>query len=112
MENPKPIFLEVFGECPMNKVLNFLVTSEEFDYSMTEIAEYSEVGYSTLKLFWNNLVSNQIVKFTRQVGNAKMYQLNKDNDVVKKFRKFYWAIVDQVTNETLEKRKVKVQVKA
>ena len=90
MEN-KTVFLEIFGSSPELKVLDFLIVNEDFDYSMTDIAEQSGVGYSTLKLFWNRLEKEGIVINIRSVGKAKMYKLNMSNHVVKKFRDFYWA---------------------
>ena len=53
--NNKTVFLEIFGDSPMLKVLDFLIVNEDFDYSMTDIAANSGVGYSTLKLFWKKL---------------------------------------------------------
>ena len=47
----KTAFLQVFGDSPMLRVLDFLIVNEDFDYSMTDIASQSGVGYSTLKLF-------------------------------------------------------------
>ena len=52
MTEDKSVFLEIFGDSPILRVLDFLVVNEEFDYSMTDIAKLSGVGYSTLKLFW------------------------------------------------------------
>ena len=86
----KTAFLEIFGESPMLRVLDFLIVNEDFDYSMTDIASLSGVGYSTLKLFWKKLEENKIVKQTRAVGKAKMYRLNSGNPVIMKFRDFYW----------------------
>ena len=34
MEN-KTIFLEIFGDSPTLRVLDFLIVNEDFDYSMT-----------------------------------------------------------------------------
>jgi len=86
----KTIFLEIFGDSPILKVLDFLVVNEDFDYSMTDIAGNFEVGYSTLKLFWKKLEEKEIIVNTRVIGRAKMYKLNLINPVVKKFRNFYW----------------------
>ena len=91
----KTIFLETFGDSPVLRVLDFLVVNEDFDYSMTDIARHSGVGYSTLKLFWNRLEKKGIVAKTRIVGRAKMYRLNMSNPVAKKFRDFYWGITRQ-----------------
>ena len=105
----KTAFLQIFGDSPMLRVMDFLIVNEDFDYSMTDIASQSGVGYSTLKLFWKNLEENKIVKQTRVVGKAKMYRLNFDNPIVKKFRDFYWETTKQRVHEELKvKRLVEV----
>jgi len=101
----KTAFLQIFGDSPMLKVMDFLIVNEDFDYSMTDIASQSGVGYSTLKLFWKKLEESKIVKQTRVVGKAKMYKLNFDNPIIKKFRDFYWEATKQsVHNEIREKK--------
>ena len=72
----KTIFLKMFGDSPVLRVLDFLVVNGDFDYSMTNIANLSGVGYSTLKLFWDDLERKEVVINTRIVGRAKMYKLN------------------------------------
>ena len=54
MQN-KTAFLNIFGDTPILRVLDFLIVNEDFDYSMTDIANLSGIGYSTLKLFWKKL---------------------------------------------------------
>ncbi len=102
MENEKSIFLDLFGDYPLNRVLDFLITYEGFDYSMVEIAEKSRVGYSTLKLFWPHLVENKIVIQTRKIGNAKLFKLNISNPIVKKFSDFYWAVTFKRAHKLME----------
>jgi len=97
------VFLETFGTSPINRVLDFLIVHEEFDYSMTDIAKLSGVGYATLKLFWKNLVGRSIVICTREVGKAKMFKLNFENQVMQKFKQFYWETTKLKTDELLEK---------
>jgi len=98
MEN-KTAFLETFGDSPVLRVLDFLVVNEDFDYSMTDIANFSGIGYSTLKLFWSRLERQKIITQTRTVGKAKMYKLDLSNPVVKKFRDFYWETTKQRVHE-------------
>lgn len=102
----KTIFLGTFGDSPTLRVLDFLIVNEDFDYSMTDIANLSGVGYSTLKLFWNKLEKRRIVGQTRTVGKAKMYKLNLSNPVVKKFRDFYWETTRQKVHEKVKKEVV------
>jgi transposase len=100
----KTAFLEIFGDTPILRVLDFLIVNEDFDYSMTDIAKLSGVGYSTLKLFWNKLEKENIIINIRVVGKAKMYKLNFKNSIVKKFREFYWETTkNKVHNKIKEK---------
>ena len=100
----KTLFLNTFGDSPILRVMDFLVVNEDFDYSMTDIANLSSIGYSTLKLFWNKLEKNGIVIQTRTVGKAKMYKLNLSNPVVKKFRGFYWETTRQKVREKIKEK--------
>ena len=97
-------FLQIFGESPILKVMDFLTINEDFDYSMTDIAELSGVGYSTLKLFWSKLEQEKIVSKTRTVGKAKMYRLDTSNPIVKKFRELYWETTKKAVHQKLGRK--------
>jgi len=107
------IFLGIFGGNPVLKVLDFFMVCEDFDYSMVSIARNSGIGYSTLKLLWPELMGLGIVIQTRAVGKAKLFKLNKENEIVKRFKTFYWAVTRAETEKLLEKeygQKVKAVV--
>ena len=87
------IFIEVFGNNPVMKVLDFLITFQLFDYPLTEIAKNSEVSYSTLQTFWSNLERNNIVVKTRRVGKSDMFKLNTNNPAVKQLIKLDWNLI-------------------
>lgn len=72
-------FVKLFGEYPLVKVIDFLVTYREFDYSLSEIAENSGVAWSTIHTFFPQFVATGLVKETRQIGRAKLYKLNTEN---------------------------------
>lgn len=92
MEN-KTIIIEVFGNNPIMKVLDFLITFQLFDYPLTEIAKNSEVSYSTLQTFWDKLEKNKIVIKTRRVGKSNLYKLNIKNPAVKQLLKLDWNLI-------------------
>jgi len=102
----KSLFLKAYGNNPKLNVLDFLVTFQEFDYSMKDIAKNAKIGYNTLKLFWKDLVDRKIVTRTRVVGKAKMYKLNKENPEVKEFIKLYWLVIDRETERLLSQKKL------
>lgn len=87
------IFTEVFGNNPIMRVLDFLITFQLFDYPLTEIAKNSGVGYSTLQTFWDNLEKNKIVIKTRRVGKSDLYKLNINNHAVKQLLKLDWNLI-------------------
>ena len=87
------IFLEVFGNNPVMKVLDFLITFQLFDYSLTEIAKNAGVSYSTLQTFWDKLERNNIVIKTRRVGKSDLYKLNTNNPAVKQLLKLDWNFI-------------------
>ena len=101
----KSLFLKAYGDSPLLRVLDFLITFQEYDYSMKDIAKNAKIGYTTLKLFWKSLVDRKIIIQTRVVGKAKMYKLNKDNPEVKEFIKLYWLVIDRETDRLLKEGK-------
>ncbi len=87
LEQEKSIFIEYFGNSPMIKVLDFLITARDFDYSMTEIARNSGVGWSAFSVIFKKLLEKNLIKPTRIIGNAKMFKLNTENPAVQKLIK-------------------------
>lgn len=86
------VFVEVLGNSPVTKVLDFLITFADFDYPLTEIARNSGVGYSSLQIFWDRLVRNNIVIKTRRVGKSDLYKLNVANPAVKQLIELDWKL--------------------
>lgn len=77
-------FIEIFGDYPRIRVLDFFITFQGFEYPLREIANNSKVRYSTLKKFWKDLVKNEIIIKTRKLKNLNLYKLNTKNLKVKK----------------------------
>ena len=105
MENTT-IFAEVFGNNPVIKVLDFLITFQLFDYPLTEIARNSGVSFSTLQTFWSRLEKNKLVIKTRRVGKSDLFKLNTKNPAVKQLIKLDCNLikgVDEQFCETTEK---------
>jgi len=100
MEN-ETIFTEIFGSNPIIKILDFLITFQLFDYSLTEIAKNSGVGYSTLQTFWEKLERNNIVVKTRRVGKSDLYKLNTNNLAVQQLIKLDWNLIKGVEEKAV-----------
>lgn len=106
MEN-KSLFIEFMGDSPTIKVLDYLLTERDLDFSITDMAKNSGIGRSTLYRIWDDLIKNKIILPTRIIGKAKLYKLNKDNFIIKKLIE----VDDALTLKDLKKRSEKQKLK-
>ena len=83
------IFREALGNSPMIRVLDFLIEGRGLDYSLTDIAENANIGWTTLHRIWDKLVQFNMIVPTRKIGRAKLFKLNEENPAVEKLIKLY-----------------------
>ena len=102
----KSLFIEFMGDSPTIRVLDYLLTERDLDFSITDIAKNSAIGRTTLYRIWADLIKNKILLSTRTIGKAKLYKLNKDNFVIKKLIE----IDDRLMLEDLKKRSGKKEI--
>jgi hypothetical protein len=106
----KSSFRVVFGDSPIVKVIDFFLDNREFDYSLTDIAKNSDIGWSTLHGFWKELVKLGIVTKTRRIGRAELYRLNMNSPLVKKLIDLDKDISKKLMQEEINKQKLKIKV--
>ncbi|PKK85252.1 MAG: hypothetical protein CVT48_06290 [Thermoplasmata archaeon HGW-Thermoplasmata-1] len=82
------MFTWIFGENPFVKVLDFMTDHLDYDYSVSDIAEYSEVSRPSVYRVLPALLEKGIIAKTREVGNSTMYKLDTGNSVVRQMLKF------------------------
>ena len=80
----KSLFIEFMGDSPTIRVLDYLLTERDLDFSITDMAKNAGIGRTTLYRIWNDLIKNKIIVPTRVIGKAKLYKLNKENFKIKK----------------------------
>ncbi|MCX9013280.1 MAG: winged helix-turn-helix domain-containing protein [Candidatus Methanoperedens sp.] len=74
------------------KILDVLWEYQDIDITITDIADEAGIHYTTLMKALPLLEELGMVTMTRQVGNAKLYQINSDDEMVKKLVKFQNAL--------------------
>jgi hypothetical protein len=87
------LFRKALGDTPKIRVLEFFIEGRELDYSIIDIAEGAEIGRTTLFRIWDDLLKSKMIIPTRQIGNAKLYKLNIENPLVKKFVEIFDEII-------------------
>ena len=98
------IFKETLGDTPIIRVLDFLIEGRGLDYSLSDIAENSNIGWTTLHRIWDKMLRLNIVKPTREIGRAKLFKLNEENPAVKDIIKLYDTLLYQHTEKHLSKK--------
>jgi hypothetical protein len=93
------VFLEVMGKSPVNKVLDFLIENERDSWTMKEISEGRNVGYSTLKILLPRMIQHKLIIIGREIGKSKLYKINKDNEIIKYLYKIYNALEKQALDD-------------
>lgn len=91
------------------KLLDFFITYRDFDYSETDIAESSGVSQRTVFRELPKLESAGLIKFTRNVGRAKMFKLDSESETAKLLEKFAFGVaarkIDEgLANQTIQER--------
>jgi len=102
------LFIEFMGDSPTIRVLDYLLTERELDFSITDMAKNAGIGRSTLYRIWEGLIKNNIILPTRVIGKAKLFKLNKDDAVIQKLIE----VDDKLVLEDLRKKAQKVKVVA
>ena len=106
IEESKSVFVESFGDSPYIRVLDFMLEGQMFDYSMTEVARGAHVGWSVFTKIWASLLEKKAIIQTREIGDAKLFKLNKENPVVKKLIQLDWELTKLAADQTLQKEVV------
>ena len=91
------IFTKALGNSPVIRVLDFLIEGRGLDYSLTDIAENANIGWTTLHRIWGDLLKFKMVVPTREIGRAKLFKLNEANPAVNDLIKVYDTLLYQET---------------
>jgi len=102
----KSLFIEFMGDSPTIRVLDYLLTERDLDFSITDMAKNAGIGRSTLYRIWGNLIKNKIIMPTRTIGKAKLSKLNRENMTIKKLIEIDDALILQDLKMRSEKQKV------
>ena len=106
----KSLFIELFGDSPTIKVLDYLLTERELDFSISDMARNAGIGRATLYRIWEELIRNEIITSTRVIGKSKLYKLNVENPKIKKIIEIDDMLVLEELRNKAENQKHKIKV--
>ena len=106
----KSLFIELLGDSPSIKVLDYLLTERELDFSISDMARNAGIGRATLYRIWDQLIKNKIIIHTRTSGKSKLYKLNIENPKIKKLMEIDDMLILEELRNKAGKHKVEVTV--
>jgi predicted ArsR family transcriptional regulator len=92
------------------KIMDFLISSQEWDYSESDIARNSGVSIRTVQREISKLVESKLIKHARPVGNAKMYQLDKSTKTGQQIEKLAFSLAQIRIHKLTGKQATKKEV--
>lgn len=78
-----------------SKILDFMTTMRDFDYSISDISKNSGVGFKTTLGIIHKLEGQNVLKNTRPVGKALMYKLNLESSQAKSISRLALEIANE-----------------
>ena len=87
--------------CSESRILDHMVTMKDYDYSISDIAKISGVGFKTTLSIVHKLENQEVLTRTRNVGNAILYKLNPDSAQSKSISKLAFEIAKKRIRERI-----------
>ena len=101
-------FLNVLGDTPMNRILDYFLGEIGYDLTLKEIAKNSGVGYATVKRIWPRVMKSRVVTPTRKIGKAVLYAYDSSTQQGKALRNFYLEVLFKEAEEELTTSRVRL----
>ena len=100
------VFVEFMGDTPVIRLLDFLITGRDYDYTLTDLATKAGMSWSTLHRIFPRFIDSKIAIATREVGRAKLYRLNLSNPLVKKLVDIYDTLLSQELKKAAKEKAI------
>lgn len=106
------ILTHLLGNTPKVKIIDLLLIGRRFDYSITDMAEYADVGRSTIYRMLDDMLKKEIIKPTRRLGRIQLYQINMENPSVNALWEMLKKLMNIYSEKEIKRQTMKLKVKA
>lgn len=105
------ILLKTLGDSPKLRIIDIFLDNPFFDFSKEELARELAMSKQTLYKNFKDLEDLGVVQYSRQIGRATMYKLNKQHPMVKKLDEMTNEMSVQIAEKEMEKQAPKVRAR-
>jgi DNA-binding transcriptional regulator LsrR (DeoR family) len=103
-------FERLFAGVATAKMLDFLITAQDWDYSETDIAKNSGISKKTVQREIHKLLEAKLIR-VKPSGNAKMFHLNKPYRTALSAEKFANELAREGIHKHVKAEAPKIKVK-
>lgn len=105
--------IQLIGDTPANRIIDFLVGNKGMDYSKKAIAEGAGISRASLFKYWGVIDDFNLVKETRRFGKTRLYTLNVESEIVQELLMIESMLIKRALDDAHEVRtKEKILVPA
>lgn len=104
----KSLLIQLTGEMPLFKIVDFLVENKGMDFTKKGIAEGAQIARASLFNYWPVLEKRGMVRVTRKFGKTKLYTLNSESAVIKKILELEITLIRQAMESEIEGKRKKI----
>ena len=101
----KSLLLNLTGDMPLFKIIDFLLENKGMDFSKKDIAEGAYISRASLFNYWSELEKQGIIKTTRSFGKTKLHTLNSKNPITQKIIELEKTLISEAMHKEVKKRK-------
>lgn len=108
----KTLVLNFLGASPILRIVDFFLDNPLSDYSKNEIARNLAMSRVTFFKYWKELEKSGALTVSRKIGRATLYELDRENEVVKQLIKLDMALARKSMQEAVEEYQKPVTAKS
>jgi len=99
----KSLLLQLTGEMPLFKIVDFLIENKGLEMTKKDIIEGANISRAALFKYWPELEKNNLVSITRKFGKTKLYTLNTQSAIVKKILDLEKVLISEALEKASKK---------
>ena len=104
----KSLLIQLVGEAPLFKIMDFLVDNKGLSFTKEQIADGAGISRASLFNYWGELELRGIVKVSQKEGKTSHYTLNNTNPITKRILELELTLIQQAMENATEEHEVEV----
>lgn len=98
----KSLLIQLMGDTPANRIIDFLMENKGMDYSKKAISEGAGISRASLFKYWDKIEDFSLVKETRRFGKTRLYTLNTEGELVQELLRIESMLIKKAMDEAYE----------